>query len=89
MSDEFKGKSIFDMIRDGGNQSILQMISEMTGLKPENAEQLFVDIWLMTHGIASLVATNDCDFSEEQIVKILMDSFSGIQHQLSMQEDKN
>lgn len=85
MSDEFKGKSIFDMIKDDENQRIVEMISGMTGLNAENAEQLFVDIWLITHGIASIVATNDCDFSEEQIVKILTDSFSGIKYQLSIQ----
>ncbi len=88
MSDEFKGKSLFDMIKGDENQEIVEMISGMTGLEQEKAEQLFVDIWLITHGIASMVATNDCDFSEEQIVKILMDTFSGIKYQLSIQEDK-
>jgi hypothetical protein len=58
----------------------------MTGLNRENAQQLFVDIWLTTHGIASLVATDRSEFSEEQMVKILtvlVDSFFGIQHELN------
>ena len=87
MSDEFKGKGIFDMIEDDENQRRVEMISGMTGLNSENAEQLFVDIWLITHGIASIVATNDCHFSEEQTLKILMDSFFGIKYQLSIKED--
>ena len=89
MSDEIKGKSILEMIKDDENQRIVEMIAGITGLNSENAEQLFVDIWLITHGIASLVVTNDCNFSEEQVVKILMDSFSGIKHQLRIQEDKH
>ncbi len=88
MSDEFKGKNIFEMIKDDENQKIVEIISGTTGLNSENAEQLLVDIWLMTHGIATMVAANDCHFSEEQIVKILKDSFSGIKYQLSIKEDK-
>lgn len=88
MSGEFRDKSIFDIIKDDENQRIVEIISEMTKLNLENAEQLFVDIWLMTHGIASMLADNHRDFSEEQIVKILMDSFLGLKHQLSLQEDK-
>ena len=88
MSGEFKGKGIYDMIKGAENQGVLEMITGMTGLNSENAEQLFVDLWLMIHGIASLVATNDINFNEEQTVKILMDSFLGIKYQLSLQEDK-
>lgn len=88
MSDEFKGKNIVDMIKDDENQRIVEMISGTTGLDLENAEQLMVDIWLITHGIAAMVAANDCHFNEEQIVKILTDSFSGIKYQLSIKGDK-
>lgn len=88
MSDEFKGISIFEMIKNNDNKKRLGMISEITELNSENIEQLFVDIWLMTHGIASMIATNYCDFTEDQIVKILMDSFCGIKYQLSIQEKR-
>lgn len=88
MSDEFKGQSIIDMIHDEENQGIVQMVSGMTGLSLDRAEQLFLDIWLMTHGIASLVATNDFDVKEGQIEKILKDAFLGIKYQLSTEEEK-
>jgi hypothetical protein len=61
----------------------------MTGLNLENAEQLFIYIWVMTHGVASMVATDNSDFSEEQTVKILIDTFLGLKYQLqTTQEDK-
>lgn len=82
MSDEFKGKSVLEMIKGEENQQFIHIITGMTGLDFENAEQLFLSIWLITHGIASLMATNDCDLSEEMIIRLLMDSFSGIQYQL-------
>lgn len=87
MSDGFKGKSALDMIRGEENQEIIHIIAGMTGFGFENAEQLFLSIWLITHGIAVMMAMNDCDFSEELIIKLLMDSFSGMKYQLSKQGD--
>jgi AcrR family transcriptional regulator len=81
MSDGFKGKSVLDMIRAEENREIVRIIAGMTGLDFERAEQLFLSIWLITHGIAALMATNDCDFSEETIVKLLTDAFSGMKTQ--------
>lgn len=86
MSDEFKERNIVDMIRNEENKGIVQMVSGMTGLSLDRAEQLFMDIWLMTHGIASLVATNDFEISEEETSKILTDAFLGFKYQLSMEE---
>ena len=85
MSDEFDGRSVLDMIRSEENNGAIQLIMDMTNLNPENAEQLFLGIWLTTHGIAALMATNDCDLSEEMITRLLTDTFSGMEHQLSVQ----
>jgi len=89
MSDDFKGRSVFDMMNDEVNQQVAGMISGATGLNFENAERLFINIWVMTHGVASMVATDNSDFSEEQTVKILMDTFLGLKYQLkTTQEDR-
>lgn len=82
MSDVFNGRSVLDMIRAEENKEIVEMIAGMTGLDFKSAEQLFLSIWLITHGIAALMATNDCDFSEDTIAKLLMDAFSGMKIQL-------
>lgn len=83
MSDEIKGKGFLEMVQEEENKAIVALIAQMTGLEPERAEELFVDIWLMVQGIASLVATNEFNVSEAQIEKILKDSFSGFKYQLS------
>lgn len=84
MSDEIKGKGFLDMIKDEDNQQIVEMVSRMTGLDNDKSAELFMDVWLMVQGIASLVATNDLLISEEQIEKILKDTFSGLKYQLSI-----
>jgi len=83
MSDEIKGKGFLEMIKEAENQEIVELIARMTGLKKEIAEELFMNIWLMVQGMASLVATNDFDVSDKQIEKILRDSFLGFKYQLS------
>lgn len=82
MSDEFKGKNLLQMIRDESNQEIVAIISAMSGLTFSQSQDLFLNIWLITHGIASLMATNDCDLTDEQIEVILMDAFTGFKYQL-------
>lgn len=84
MSDEIKGKGFLDMVKEDDSQQIVGIISQMTGLPNEKAQELFVNIWLMVQGIASLVATNDFEVSDEQIEKILKDSFLGFKYQLSI-----
>lgn len=88
MSDEFKGRNLLQMIRDDSNQEIIGIISAMSGLNFEQSQELFLNIWLITHGIASLMATNDCDLEESQIEMILMNTFAGIKIQLHTKGEK-
>ena len=76
-----------EMIRDEQNQEVVAIISAMSGLDTSKSQELFMDIWLMTHGIASLVATNDLIVDEDEISKILKDSFLGIKYRLSLEEN--
>ena len=88
MSDAFRGKSVLEMIRDEENKPVLRMIAGMTGLDMAQAERLFLSIWLTTHGIAALMATNSCDFSEELIAGLLTGSFSGMKNQLKNEGER-
>ena len=82
MSDEFKGKSVLDMARGEDSREILGIIAGMTGLDITGAQQLFLAIWLLTHGIAALMATNSCEMSPEEITGLLMDAFGGMKMKL-------
>lgn len=77
MSESITVDSPMDMISGDDNQEVIELIAGMTGLNQEHSKKLFVDIWLLTHGIASLVATNHCQFSQPEIEAILMDAFKG------------
>ena len=87
MSNEFKQIGFIQLIKDDENQEIVQLISRMSGLNIKKSEQLFIDIWLTTHGIASMIATNDLVLSEVEIIKILTDAFNGFTYQLKKEEE--
>lgn len=83
MSDSIKVESVFEMIDGEENREIVEMISQLVHLEEEYARQLFVDIWLTTHGIASMAATNSCQFSDSEIETILNDAFMGFRASLN------
>ncbi len=86
MSDSIQVKSVFEMIEGEDNQEIIVMISKMTNIKVEYAKQLFINIWLVTHGIASMMATNSCHFTDNEIHQILSDSFMGLCKQFQQKQ---
>lgn len=86
MSDHFKTKSVHEMVEGEDNKEIIRMISKSAGLSEAAAKQLFLEIWLVTHGIASFVATNTCGYGMEEIEGILKDAFVGFKLQLERKE---
>ncbi|WP_167958477.1 TetR/AcrR family transcriptional regulator [Anaerosporobacter faecicola] len=64
----------------GDDDSILPIIQQTTGLSRELSQKLLVYLGVVTHGIASMVATNACDFTEEEITALLLDSYRGYCH---------
>ncbi|BCJ93113.1 TetR family transcriptional regulator [Anaerocolumna cellulosilytica] len=87
MAEQFKIKSFSEMLEGEDNQQVIGIIQGMTGLSEEFAKVLFVDIWLMIHGIASMAATNSCDLDEAEIETILKDTFAGLLHRLKERDN--
>lgn len=56
----------------------LNAIQKDYGLSGENAKTLFEHSWIYTYGIGTLCATGMCDFSEEQMSKMLTQDFTAM-----------
>ena len=54
-------------IIDESYGQILQSVRDGYGLSKEDAEALYRHLWIYTHGIAALCATNTCSFTGEEI----------------------
>lgn len=64
-------------VDDNANDIVREIISEY-GLTREQAIKLHFELWIATHGIASMIATDYMVFPSEQIVEMLEDYCSGI-----------
>lgn len=51
---------------DGYYEMILRSVMDEFGVDRETAHGIYLDMWIYTHGIASLIATGVCRFTEEE-----------------------
>jgi len=63
---------------DDYHDKILSAVVEEYGFSEKTAETVYFHAWIYTHGIASLIATNVCNFSEEEISKMLDEAVGSI-----------
>ena len=87
MTNEFKQTSLIQIIKDDENQEVVKLVAQLSGLSLVLSEQLFIDVWLITHGIASMCATNDIELSLDEVTKILRDAFAGFKYQLLKEKE--
>lgn len=60
---------------DESYKKILTSITEGYGLDAKTAERLYHHLWIYSHGIAVLCATKMCQFTGEEISKMLTEVF--------------
>ena len=62
-------------IIDESYDQILQSVQNGYGLGKKDAENLYRHLWIYTHGIAVLCATNMCSFTAEEISRMMTEVF--------------
>ncbi|MDF2801890.1 MAG: putative transcriptional regulator, TetR family [Anaerocolumna sp.] len=88
MSDAFSEYSLMDIVgATQGDDEVIGMICQMTGLSIEAGRELYAGVWLTTHGIASMFATNSCKFNDKEIKRLLNNSFMGLVYKLKKEEN--
>ncbi len=53
-------------------------INISTELSDDNLKEFHIKMWIFTHGIATLVASNTCNLTDEQISKLLSYEFQAL-----------
>lgn len=61
-----------------GRTYIISLIQEDNKICKELAEQIYIRLWLFSHGIATMLVTKAVVFSDEEIRKMLTDFFQGM-----------
>ena len=70
--------SRFPPIIDESHEQILLSVQNGYDLDKENAERLYRHLWIYTHGIAVLCATNMCSFTVEEISNMISEVFKSL-----------
>ena len=67
---------------------ILGVIEESGDIRGENAQTIYRDMWLFSHGIAAMTATGTANFSDEEIKTMLGDVYRGLVKNLESKKQK-
>lgn len=59
---------------------LVKILQKQLNFSSENAELFFSETWVTVHGIASMIATNDLDWTDSYILNVLSDVFTGIKY---------
>lgn len=59
------------------NKEIIDAMAQMTGLTVEQSQLLYAGIFFTAHGMASMIATNSAEFTDEEIRGIITTMFWG------------
>jgi len=76
MSEFWALKDFSDMFSEEENQQVAYALSQGLKITLEDAKNLYMKIWIFTHGIASMVATKSIALNEKEISSMLAQVFS-------------
>ena len=62
----------------GDREYAISAIKEVCSVNDEIATAMFANIWVLTHGIATLLVTKTADLTDEQIRKMINDVADGL-----------
>lgn len=89
MSNVFNNGSAADIAgTTKGDDDVIDLISNLTNLNKSESQELYTGIWFTTHGMASLLATNNCTLSNEETKKILNHVYEGLLYSIKKQGEK-
>ena len=63
---------------DENYEIILESVKDLYKLNDDEALGLYQNIWIYTHGIATLCATKVCNFTEDEVGRMLTEVFTGL-----------
>lgn len=77
MSNAITKATVYSMLMDKDIDGLLNEISTTATVTMQEAQAIYQKMWLLSHGIASLIATNGDLFETEEVKDILIDAYQG------------
>ena len=77
LSPNTKSNNILDMVESKEGEEYINLIKSTTGLPDDLSKQIYINLWLIIHGIACMVSTSNSTITESECETILVDAFKG------------
>lgn len=88
MTDRQENISIAESNLDENKDYIISHIKEEYGLQEKAANDLYIEMWLFSHGIATMLVTKTVKLEDAEIDRMLTDAFLGIYRVIKEREAK-
>lgn len=85
-SNKFDNNNFNDLVDNENLQPILKFLECESGLSNAQTKEIFISIFLVAHGFASMLANNAMNYDEAFAIRLLKNTFSGVL--TVMKEDK-
>lgn len=69
------GSSLQDIVHADWNRASIENARAVTGLAMEEAEMLFINFWLYSHGVATQIVSNSIDIPMDTVRLLMSDAF--------------
>lgn len=87
MSEKFDTMTVDNrLLLDDYYDEIISSIQTQYGVTKNVANKLYRHLWIYTHGIATLIATRVCNFTDREIDTMLTETFTGILEKIMSDE---
>lgn len=77
MNTHYKKESLLSFFQNEESDKVIKEMSVQIGLSKESCRLLLRDIWLLTHGIATMIYTKQVSYCDDEIKEILFQGFYG------------
>lgn len=77
MNTYYKKESLLSFFQNEESDKVIADMSVQIGLSKELCRLLLRDIWLLTHGIATMIYTKQVSYHDDEIKEILFQGFYG------------
>ncbi len=81
-SDKFSNFNIKDLVNDSNLTDIINVIKKEVNLNEEQIKDMFINLFITAHGIASLLANNSMIYNEKECIRLLENIFNCIENQV-------
>lgn len=76
-TDKFRNRSFAEVLAADGADPVIQSVCAASGLEPEQAAEVFAQLFICVHGAASLLANNSIEYDEKYFKELLDKAFFG------------